>query len=528
MPISIALRFPAGRFHATPWGHHVNEGLPEWPPSPWRLLRAVVATWKRKLAREPLVGNHVEAVLTKLADAPPCFALPPATLGHSRHYMPRNSTDPNERTKVFDGFVAVDPEQEVVFHWADGSLTPEEHQALSLLLSQLGYFGRAESWCSARLLTEFDAGKVNCQPGANATGDEAVRVLGLDAVNWKGPWAFKTRTPPDPPWNLLAETADLHAPNEKWSDPPGSRWWTYARPADCFATKAHARRPRPAGDQTQFTVARFIVDVAEGKRPLPLFTDAIPFAEAARAAVMGCYQRLLHRREYGTAHKPYQEEFHSETFSGKLATGEYLKSHGHAFYLPTAEGRDRTRIDHLTVYAPDGFTRDEVAALDGVRSLRFREADYRLLLTGLGTPENFTCPLFVASDTWVSITPFIATRHLRQRGTRRDNRAFFDPEGLAAFVRANLIENWGQRDDLKQKSPEPPEVVPIHDPLTAGTMAFRPLQFRRGRSRPGDDGWSRAFGAFRLKFSTPVVGPICLGYACHFGLGLFVPEDQLN
>ncbi len=36
MPISIAIQFSAGRFHATPWGHHVNEGLPEWPPSPWR------------------------------------------------------------------------------------------------------------------------------------------------------------------------------------------------------------------------------------------------------------------------------------------------------------------------------------------------------------------------------------------------------------------------------------------------------------------------------------------------------------
>ena len=40
MPVSVALTFPGGQFHATPWGHHVNEALPEWPPSPWRLLRA--------------------------------------------------------------------------------------------------------------------------------------------------------------------------------------------------------------------------------------------------------------------------------------------------------------------------------------------------------------------------------------------------------------------------------------------------------------------------------------------------------
>ena len=40
MPITIKLTFPGGRYHATPWGRHVNEGVPEWPPSPWRLLRA--------------------------------------------------------------------------------------------------------------------------------------------------------------------------------------------------------------------------------------------------------------------------------------------------------------------------------------------------------------------------------------------------------------------------------------------------------------------------------------------------------
>ena len=47
MPVIIKLTFPAGRYHATPWGRHVNEGVPEWPPSPWRLLRALVAVWKR-------------------------------------------------------------------------------------------------------------------------------------------------------------------------------------------------------------------------------------------------------------------------------------------------------------------------------------------------------------------------------------------------------------------------------------------------------------------------------------------------
>lgn len=51
--IAISLTFPAGRYHATPWDRHVNEGAVEWPPSPWRLLRSLVAVWKRTLPDAP-------------------------------------------------------------------------------------------------------------------------------------------------------------------------------------------------------------------------------------------------------------------------------------------------------------------------------------------------------------------------------------------------------------------------------------------------------------------------------------------
>src|SRR5437764_6280319 len=101
MSVTLKLTFLAGRYHATPWGRHVNEASPEWPPSPWRLLRALVATWKRKLDREFTVTD-VEPVLRSVA-APPQFALPPASLGHSRHFMPWFKKGPDDRTMIFDG-----------------------------------------------------------------------------------------------------------------------------------------------------------------------------------------------------------------------------------------------------------------------------------------------------------------------------------------------------------------------------------------------------------------------------------------
>ena len=62
---ALRFRFPAGRYHATPWGRNVNEADVAWPPEPWRLLRALIAAYWRK-------GDHArwpEEVLAHLIDA---------------------------------------------------------------------------------------------------------------------------------------------------------------------------------------------------------------------------------------------------------------------------------------------------------------------------------------------------------------------------------------------------------------------------------------------------------------------------
>src|SRR5437870_4280537 len=100
--IGIRLRFLAGRFHSTPWGRHVNEGVVEWPPSSWRLLRALVAVFHRARP-EGISEASVRRIVGALAE-PPSFALPPATTAHTRHF-----DQANDGIKFFDSFVAVDP-----------------------------------------------------------------------------------------------------------------------------------------------------------------------------------------------------------------------------------------------------------------------------------------------------------------------------------------------------------------------------------------------------------------------------------
>src|SRR5436190_11468738 len=108
MAVIIRVKFPGGQYHATPWGRHVNEGVPEWPPSPWRLLRALVAVWKRTCRY--LSEQQVRRVLEPLL-SPPLFRLPPHRVAHTRHYMPLGKKSPIEisgggTTLVFDTFVA--------------------------------------------------------------------------------------------------------------------------------------------------------------------------------------------------------------------------------------------------------------------------------------------------------------------------------------------------------------------------------------------------------------------------------------
>lgn len=53
MSLSITIRFLTGRAHLHPWQSHHSEGRVEWPPSQWRLLRALVAVAGRGLTTLP-------------------------------------------------------------------------------------------------------------------------------------------------------------------------------------------------------------------------------------------------------------------------------------------------------------------------------------------------------------------------------------------------------------------------------------------------------------------------------------------
>ncbi len=543
--IAIELTFPAGRFHATPWGRHVNEGAVEWPPSPWRLLRALVATWKRKA--DHIAGDAVmQRLLTALAE-PPEFHLPPATFGHTRHYVPWFKKGPDDKTLVFDSFVVIAKRDPMQVVWPQADLAEREREILAKLLPLLGTLGRAESWCDGRLLDADEAQDASNQTNAlplnnpstesplSAAPKEIVRVLGIDPdtafandqflklakkqPKKGGPRYERTAfSEYDPDWHLCMETLWLH--DQRLSMPPGARWLIYEREKHAFAPP----KPRPQQRQRpQMQVARFALD----STVLPLLTDSLRVAEAARINLMGIFGRLTETNG---------ERGKSRMLSGKDAHGTPIEGHTHCYYLPTDEDGDG-RLDHLTLYAKGGFSREDVRAIDKIRQIKSREREesghpLRVILLGMGLFAEFHPGPLQPSRCWLSATPFVTPRLPKTSGRLKPR----SQEARFAFVASQLrteLQRWLERNDLDirldqiglemltDESGNTRRWCPIRM-----SYSERAIQYRRFRQKRGDDGGKRPAGFFLLTFPVPVPGPIALGHSSHFGLGLFVPVSD--
>ena len=248
------------------------------------------------------------------------------------------------------------------------------------------------------------------------------------------------------------------------------------------------------------TTARFVL---YGK-PLPRAEAALRVGEALRSAAMGQAKWLL-----GDAQQVPEISGHD------LPAGN---RHAHAFWLP--EPNAQGVIDHVLVHAPGGFSPAAQQVLQALRQVRWGDGDpLRVMLEGLGQVTDLAVharPL-AASTVWRSVTPYLHPRHLKPRELRTQ------PDREAAVL-AQLQREWQARAA---------EVVPLLSakPLPELSFEGRSLhvlhfeRFRRKRGLLQPDTQGRFL---ELRFAVPVSGPVALGFGCHFGLGLFVPVDDLS
>ena len=176
---ALVFRFPAGRYHGTPWGRNVNEADVAWPPESWRLLRALIAAYWRKGDRARWFKEDLARLIDALAETLPLYHLPTGSIhAHTRHYMPVGKLDKGREktTLVFDAFVRLRKDATIVASWPTVILDADLFAFAADLASAIGYLGRAESWTECKAVADWH-GEANCRPADSEFTGEPVRLL---------------------------------------------------------------------------------------------------------------------------------------------------------------------------------------------------------------------------------------------------------------------------------------------------------------------------------------------------------------
>ena len=518
MAIRISVTFLAGRYHATPWNHQVNEGVVEWPPSPWRILRAIVAASYR--LPEPPTRAALLALMSSLTQSLPRYRLPDYCAAHTRHFMPVRKEGNDTTAKVIDTFYALagGAQSPAVLDvvWPEVELVDEQLELLKHLCSQVSYLGRAESWAELAVFSSdsqegdsYDAvpDEFAASPGASQT-DVLVPLDQAGLVGFQAALAVlpkpKGRGKWQAPQDILAvlelDVAEMR--QQRWHGIPGTRWASY----QLLEPKKGGVVPAIAPSKIQPNFVRFTFVGAA----LPPMTDAVIWGDR------------FHRALINRAAKKDDDRLVPAVLTGQQQQQPRRDNHQHAFFLPEINQKDG-KISYVWVYAKEGFDEQSIEAmhrLSWIQDFRRGQGGLRrqTALVSLGNvdeyEEGLAGTILGRSRCWRSVTPMVLPRFPKRYRS-----------GEKKLVPGTTMQKDGPEHQVRRLLQlmgfdEPVSVVEV--PPADGRSWSR-FRLRRPHGE-GCRGPERGYG-FELWFETEQTGPISLGYAAHFGLGLFEPVD---
>lgn len=493
MPTAIKMQFLTGRYHATPWDSHPNEGVTEPFPAPWRILRALVAVSYRL---DPQPRELLASLVERLAEQPPVYWVPPSTEGHVRQSVPfePKGKDWVQRRRLIDAFRCYSqpfddrPETAVYAVWSV-ELPEAERALLAELCDRVPHLGRSEAWVQMSLAAPPDEHhfvKPSEQATVNLMAPLSVAELqgflaGVAALGLK-----KAEKAILPGSVLAALDIDyVTVQKQGWSQVPGSRLVGYDWPIQGGRSRSFSlgaspatRRRSDAGarESTWPRLARFRIDA-----------DILP--PAAALELTDRLHRALTKLSDGLP-----------VFSGKQDGNRLEEGRSqHAKFLPEFDRRGR--VVAVMLYARMGFDPDAQRALGRLRRLE-RAGDRRDWFPSLeyldadwGEPSG---------RVWVSRTPLVLPRWPKRAqdelGSQVERLLVY--EGVAVPVMIEKLKLDAARRRLNR--------IPL----------YRPQQRDRDPRRVfGQRFW------LRLTFAERVAGPLAIGWNCHYGLGLFERAD---
>ncbi|MBU1189499.1 MAG: type I-U CRISPR-associated protein Cas5/Cas6 [Gammaproteobacteria bacterium] len=231
------------------------------------------------------------------------------------------------------------------------------------------------------------------------------------------------------------------------------------------------------------TTANFII---VGK-PLPRVEDTLRIGELMRMAVMSRAKHIC------------GEDSIPSIFSGHGMP--HGNRHGHAFYLPWDSHHDG-RIDRVMVHVPDGMQAQAQRVVESVNRLWRRDGgEWQLVLESIGGPHSNNA-LTQPGRVWASVTPYLHPWHCKK--------------GFS-------VEDQIRRECIERGLPQPIKLARRETIKVGRNRSLRPIHFKRFRTRRGVQQPDRIGSFWQLEFSKDVAGPLALGFACHYGLGMFRP-----
>lgn len=447
MNLTISIRFLTGRAHLHPWQTHHSEGRVEWPPSPWRLLRALVAVAGRGLTPLPTPdwfpdpgkkpratkGTAVpilpregyaslsdswcssepgEIPLSRLAsllDAllpVPYVWLPKTSGGHTRQYFPIGA-GASTGSAVFDTFATVAKNQPLIFHWPDLDLVQQQQLDLTLLLDRLTYFGRAESWCraEAHMTTPEHVGGIVTE-GPAQTHWRCVCIEDHGKPDGKEYRDYTLERRLVSVKNIESEAREL-LPRTRMSsgrEPETFKAILQRESREILLLRCLLRESgqdikdgleRPIGTRwIHYAVSRAIYDLPRPKLQsrrreqdsVNLVRYALNTTTVGNPVLPAVTDTLLVADRFRTAVMALRRE-PSRILSGHDYDGAPCRADQHAYWWPVDEDNDGF-IDHVMVWTPSGF---EVADVDALRRLTRLRQRY-------GRPDLLITPTFVGLD----------------------------------------------------------------------------------------------------------------------------------
>ncbi|MBX3227164.1 MAG: type I-U CRISPR-associated protein Cas5/Cas6 [Labilithrix sp.] len=529
---TLLLRFPGGRYHATPHGHHVNEALVEWPPSPWRLVRAIIAAGyaTQRWSQVPAEGREL---IEALASTLPRYRLPLASIAHSRHYMPMATLEKGrEKTSlVFDAWADVG-DGVVAVCW-DCALGERARETLGAIARDLPYLGRSESWVEGELVSDdaisdgFDV-RPHVDGMVGERGWEQIALLApVEAVDYQR-WREERVTHALASQGIPVDVPSKSKPSKKlekaraaavapypidlvdclqrdtswwkihgWSQPPGSRRVLYWRQREALAVTPSPTRPRPS--RREVTSALLALSTPSGNRgALPSVARTLPQAELVHRALVS--------RVDGRAPE----------LTGRDTLRRPLRGHGHAHVLPVDLDADGG-LDHVLIFARMGLGSVAQRGIQGLERTWTKGGvgELRVALVGEGTLDDLRA---IPEPLGRGVERLLGPREGARRWTS------VTPTVLPRFVKSKGKNSWLEqvREELSSRGFPRAEIEML--PWDAQTLHLR--HFVRVRRPPAAAPPKDLGLALRLVFDEPVRGPIAIGYASHFGLGVFGAEPS--